>query len=70
MATTTQLAPHETLELHELIRSEITCVNKMQASVGLVQDAELKNFMKRSLETKKTTLNQYQQFYIKSNKLQ
>jgi len=33
-----QLASHETLELHEIIRSEVTCAKKLQASISLVQD--------------------------------
>ena len=70
MVTTTQIAPHEALELHELIRSEVTCANKMKASIGLIQDSELKNFMEHSLDNKKTILNQYQQFYIKSQNIQ
>lgn len=57
-----QLAPHEALELHELIRSEVTCAKKMQASIGLVGDSDLRGFMEQSLQAKTAALGLYQQF--------
>ena len=35
-------APHELLELHELLSSETTAVQKLQACVGTVKDNQLK----------------------------
>jgi similar to spore coat protein len=66
------LAPHEALELHELIRSEVVCVKKMQASMAMVQDQDLKSYMEDSMNAKNTTLDQLDQLYFKGqhNRLQ
>ncbi|SDE00628.1 hypothetical protein [Sporomusa acidovorans] len=66
------LAPHEALELHELIRSEVVCVKKIQASMNMAQDEELRNFMHDSLKTKTTALTELEQLYFKGqhNRLQ
>ena len=66
MDATAQLSAHELLELHELIRSEVTCAKKIQASMMLVSDVDLTSFMERSLRTKQDTLNRYQDFYSNS----
>lgn len=66
MSTIPTLAPHEMLELHEIINSEITCTRKLQASIGMVKDPDLKLFMDRSIQLKKATLNNYQDFYSKA----
>lgn len=67
---TSQLAPHETLELHEIVRSEVTCAKKIQASMDMVEDSDLKSFMDRSLQAKKDNLNRFQQFLNASATLQ
>jgi similar to spore coat protein len=59
----TTLAPHEALELHEIIRSEVTAVTKIQASLAMVQDNDMKSFMQTCLQTKQDALRQYQNFY-------
>jgi similar to spore coat protein len=66
------LAPHETLELHELIRSEVVCVKKLQASMAMVQDQELSSFMHDSVKAKATALTELEQLYFKGqhNRLQ
>ena len=66
MSTLPNLAPHELLELHELINSEITCTKKLQASLALVKDKDLHSFMERSIQLKKDTLNNYREFYTNS----
>ena len=58
-----QLAPHEALELHEIIRSEITAATKIQASLAMVQDKDMKTFMQNCLTAKQAALRQYQDFY-------
>ena len=63
MSTFTELAPHEMLELHEIINSEVTCTKKLQASLGMVTDPDLQLFMERSIQLKKDTLRKYQEFY-------
>lgn len=59
----TMLAPHEALELHEIIRSEVTAVTKIQASLAMVQDSDMKSFMQTCLQAKQDALRQYQNFY-------
>lgn len=59
---TSGLAPHELLELHELINTEIVGAKKAQASLSMVQDEELKGFIQDSLNSKKSSLEQMQQF--------
>jgi similar to spore coat protein len=63
MANLTKLAPHEALELHEIIRSEVTAATKLQASLAMVMDPELKTFMENVLKSKKEILANYQDFY-------
>lgn len=64
------LAPHETLEVHELLRGEITGYKKLQASMAMVQDNELKQFMKDSLNSKQGNIEQIQQFITTQGKMQ
>lgn len=63
MNPTMKLAPHETLELHEIIRSEVTAATKIQASLSMVQDQDMKRFMQNCLTAKQDALRQYQDFY-------
>ncbi|MEA5093684.1 MAG: hypothetical protein VB128_01900 [Sedimentibacter saalensis] len=56
------LAPHETLEVHELLRSELTCLKKLQANMSIVQDNELKQFMNEAMNSKQRSIEQLQQF--------
>lgn len=63
MSTLTELAPHEMLQLHEIIISEVTCTKKLRASLAMVTDPDLQSFMESSIQLKKDTLNKYQDFY-------
>lgn len=63
MANLSGLAPHEALELQEIIRSEVVCTKKLRARMAMVQDNELKAFMQNALQTKKDTLTDYKQFF-------
>lgn len=56
------LTNHELLELHELFSNEIIGVKKAQMNVSVVQNEELKNFVQESLNTKKSTIQQMQNF--------
>jgi similar to spore coat protein len=51
-----QLAPHEAIEIRELISQEMLGIKKISASINMVDDNELKNFMEDSLAAKKTAL--------------
>lgn len=54
-------APHELLELHELLAGEATAAQKLQTSLNLVQDAQLKTLMQASLTAKQTRISQVEQ---------
>jgi hypothetical protein len=56
------LAPHEMLEVRELLNSEIVCLKKMEANMTVVKDQELKSFMQSSIDSKKTRLQEMQGF--------
>lgn len=64
------LAPHETLGVNELLRSEITGYKKLQATVNTVQDNELKQYMKDALTSKKNSIQTIQQFITSSGMVQ
>lgn len=64
------LAPHEALELHEMLRSEITGYRKLQATLIMVEDNELKDFMKESLNYKKENIEQLRNFILSQGKMQ
>ncbi|TDT62755.1 hypothetical protein [Fonticella tunisiensis] len=56
------LAPHEILELRELMDTNLIGAKKIQASMPMVDDGELKSFMERCLNTKKENINSMQTF--------
>lgn len=56
----TKFTPHEALELHELLNTGVLDVKKLNATIGLVQDEELKQFMQTTLNTKKASVNDIQ----------
>lgn len=63
--SSTTAAPHEMLELHELMRSEVIAIKKLKTSMPLVSDGDLKACMEQALTMKKNTLNQCEQLYFK-----
>lgn len=62
MDNNNSLAPHEILELRELMDTDIIGAKKMQASISMVHDDELKSFMERCLDNKKDNINSMQNF--------
>ena len=64
------LSPHEALELHEMLRSEITGYRKLQATMIMVEDNELKDFMKESIKFKRENIEQVRNFLIAQGKMQ
>lgn len=62
MDNNNSLAPHEILELRELMDTDIIGAKKMQASMSMVNDDELKSFMERCLDSKKDNINSMQNF--------
>ncbi|MCM0648278.1 hypothetical protein NBE98_07815 [Clostridium swellfunianum] len=57
-----QVAPHEILELHELLNLNILGAKKLSASSSMVQDQELKKLMQNSLNGKKAKIQELQNF--------
>ncbi|WP_242960932.1 hypothetical protein [Clostridium peptidivorans] len=51
------LAPHEMLELRELMDTNLIGAKKIQASMAMVDDDDLKSFMKRCLVNKKDNID-------------
>ncbi|HVI40960.1 MAG TPA: hypothetical protein VM577_09890 [Anaerovoracaceae bacterium] len=64
------IAPHEALELHELLRSEITGYRKLQTTITKAEDNELKEFMKESMNFKRENIEQLQNFIAAQGKMQ
>jgi similar to spore coat protein len=64
------LAPHEALELHELLRSEITGYKKLRKTIIMIEDNELKDFMKDSMKFKRENIEQMQRFILTQGKMQ
>jgi len=64
------IAPHEALELHELLRSEISGYKKLQTMVIMAEDNELKEFMKESMNFKRQNIEQMQKFITAQGKMQ
>lgn len=56
----TNLAPHEAIEVRELISQEMLGIKKISASINMVNDSDLKNFMQDSLSSKKIALQNIQ----------
>jgi hypothetical protein len=57
-----QIAPHEILELHELLNTNILNAKKLTAAASMVQDENLKKLMDNSLNTKKARIQELQNF--------
>lgn len=57
-----QIAPHEILELHELLNSNILASKKLNATVSMVQDENLKAIIQNSLNNKKARIQELQNF--------
>jgi len=59
------LAPHEALEIHELLRSDLVTIKKLQASLDTAEDQQLQNLMNQLLQAKKSAIDEVEQFYYK-----
>jgi similar to spore coat protein len=60
---TKQLAPHESLDLHEMVNFKTLCVAKSKLMQGLVFDEDLKALMQKDLEQSKQDLAELQALY-------
>lgn len=55
------LAPHETLELHEILSMEAVEIKKLGATISMAQDQELKDFIQDSINIRTKTIEKIQQ---------
>ena len=58
MIRTKGMAPHEMLELHEILTSEAAAAQKMQASMAIVNDPELQAFMQDAVAARQRRVTQ------------
>lgn len=63
MANQPTIAPHEILELHEMLSGDLVVAKKLQLMIPMVQDGDLKNLMQQTLQKKKMTIDQIEEFY-------
>lgn len=56
----TKLAPHEAIEIRELISQGMIGIKEISSSMNIVKDAELKTFMQDSVNSKKSALKNIQ----------
>ncbi len=57
------LAPHESLDLHEIINFKTLCVAKSKLMQGLVFDEDLKKLMQKDVEQSIQALTELQAIY-------
>jgi similar to spore coat protein len=55
-----RLAPHEMLDLHELIGMKNVCAAKSAAMMNMVNDPQLRNFLQQDVQTAKQQAHQIQ----------
>ncbi len=55
-----ELAPHETLELNELIGVDISEIKTLASNIPSIRDIELRDFLNKYLNAKKNNLEAIQ----------
>lgn len=63
MANQPTITPHELLELHEMLSSDLVVAKKLQLMIPMVQDGDLKNLMQQTLQKKKMAIDEVEEFY-------
>jgi len=58
-----KLAPHESLDLHEVINFKTLCVAKSKLMQGLAFDQDLRNLMQKDVDQSIQSLNELQAIY-------
>ncbi len=66
MTNTQLLAPHESLELHEILNLKTLCLAKSKLMQGLVFDQELKALMQKDVEQSIQAIAELQAIYAKA----
>ena len=67
MIDNNKLAPHETIQLRELMSNSILGVKNMQVSLDMVSNPELKSFLTNSLNAKKASIEEMHNFVTNIN---
>jgi similar to spore coat protein len=60
------LAPHEALEIHEMINFKTLCLSKSKLMQGIVFDQELKDLMQKDVEQSIRALADSQALYARA----
>ncbi|AIF65319.1 hypothetical protein [Terribacillus saccharophilus] len=69
MSDNQQLAPHETMEVHELLNFKTTAVMKAKFLQGVVFDQKIKQLMEKDVETSVRQIRELEELYSKSQLL-
>lgn len=56
------IAPHEILELHELLSASLVEIKMLSNSMSMIQDESLKAYIKDSINNKKSRIQELQNF--------
>lgn len=67
MNDNTRLAPHETIQLRELMSNSILGFKSMQTSLNMVSNPKLKSFINNTLNSKKASIEEMHNFVNKVN---
>jgi similar to spore coat protein len=59
------LAPHESMEIHEMLNFKTICLTKSKMMQGLVFDKDLKALMQKDVQQSIQAMNQLQSLYAK-----
>jgi similar to spore coat protein len=66
MTDNQQLAPHETMEVHELLNFKTTSVMKSKFLQGVVFDQKIKQLMEQDVEASVRQIRDLEELYAKS----
>jgi similar to spore coat protein len=64
--TNRKLAPHESLEIHEMLNVKTLCLAKSKLMQGLVFDQDLKALMQKDVEQSIKAIAELQNLYKKA----
>lgn len=62
MTSEKRLAPHELMELHEILTFKTLCATKASAMIPMVQDPEIKTLLQSDITTSKQSIQQLEEF--------
>jgi similar to spore coat protein len=65
MDQTQRLAPHETMEIHEMLNFKTLCLAQSKMMQGLVFDRDLKHLMQKDVDLTMKHVTQLQGLYQK-----